>query len=128
MGFRTGAFCKVWEVTPVSDTNVKVRISTSKKNKQTNEYEQDFSGFANIVGSVPAKNAASLKAGDRIKLGDVDVTTRYVAEKKTTYTNYRIFSFETIDGPNAGSAHHEDHTDPQPTVDSGEVDDSRLPF
>lgn len=128
MGFRTGAFCKVWEVTPVSDTNVKVRISTSRKNKETNEYEQDFSGFASIVGSVAAKNAASLKAGDRIKLGDVDVTTRYVAEKKTTYTNYRIFSFEGVDGSGSGAVHHENHTEPQPTVDSGEVDDSRLPF
>lgn len=45
MGFRTGAFAKVWEVTPMSDTSTKVRISVSRKNKQSGEYEQDFSGF-----------------------------------------------------------------------------------
>lgn len=42
MGFRTGAFAKVWEVTPMSDTSTKVRISVSRKNKQSGEYEQDF--------------------------------------------------------------------------------------
>lgn len=42
MGFRTGAYAKVWEVTPMSDTSTKVRMSVSRKNKQTGEYEQDF--------------------------------------------------------------------------------------
>ena len=42
MGFRTGAYAKIWEVTPMSDTSTKVRLSVSRKNKQTNEYEQDF--------------------------------------------------------------------------------------
>ena len=38
MGFRTGAYAKIWEVTPMSDTSTKVRLSVSRKNKQTNEY------------------------------------------------------------------------------------------
>jgi len=33
MGFRTGAYAKVWEVTPMSDTSTKVRMSISRKNK-----------------------------------------------------------------------------------------------
>ena len=93
MGFRTGAFAKIWEVKPISDTNVRLRLSVSRKNKQTNEYEQDFSGFVTAVGTAAAKKAASLKEGDRIKLGDVDVSTRYDADKKTTYTNFKLFSF-----------------------------------
>ena len=125
MGFRTGAFAKVWEVKPFSDTSVKLRLSVSRKNKQTGEYEQDFSGFVNAVGTAAAKKAASLKEGDRIKIGDVDVTTKYDAEKKTTYTNFKMFSFELDDG---GSAPKSNTTEPQPSVDSGEVDDSRLPF
>ena len=40
MGFRTGAFAKVWEVTPMSDTSTKLRMSISRKNKKTDEYEQ----------------------------------------------------------------------------------------
>ena len=125
MGFRTGAFAKVWEVKPFSDTSVKLRLSVSRKNKQTGEYEQDFSGFVNAVGTAAAKKAASLKEGDRIKIGDVDVTTKYDAEKKTTYTNFKMFSFELDDG---ASAPKSGNTEPQPSVDSGEVDDSRLPF
>ena len=35
MGFRTGAYAKVWEVTPMSDTSTKVRMSISRKNKQS---------------------------------------------------------------------------------------------
>ena len=34
MGFRTGAYAKVWDVTPVGDTSTKVRISISRKNKE----------------------------------------------------------------------------------------------
>lgn len=104
---------------------MKLRLSVSRKNKQTGEYEQDFSGFVSAVGTAAAKKAACLKEGDRIKIGDVDVTTKYDAEKKVTYTNFKMFSFE-MDGDN--SATKPNNTEPQPAVDSGEVDDSRLPF
>ena len=125
MGFRTGAFARIWEVKPFSDTSVKLRLSVSRKNKQTGEYEQDFSGFVNAVGTAAAKKAACLKEGDRIKLGDVDVTTKYDGEKKVTYTNFKLFSFELDDDSPATKSNN---TEPQPSVDSGEVDDARLPF
>lgn len=124
MGFRTGAFAKIWEVTPMSDTSTKLRMSVSRKNKQSGEYEQDFSGFVLAIGTAAAKKAACLKEGDKIKLGDVDVSTKYDKEKKITYTNFKMFSFE-VDGDSDSS---EDTTDPQPSVDEGEIDDSRLPF
>lgn len=123
MGFRTGAYAKVWEVAPMSDTSTKVRMSVSRKNKQTNEYEQDFSGFVLAIGSAAARKAAALKEGDRIKLGDVDVSTKYDKEKKITYTNFKMFSFDTEDGESAPTP-----SEPQPTVDEGELDDNRLPF
>lgn len=124
MGFRAGSYAKVWEVTPMSDTSTKLRISISRKNKQTNEYEQDFSGFVMAIGSAAAKKAAGLKEGDRIKLGDVDVSTKYDKEKKISYTNFKLFSFEQEESNNSGGGFN---TDPQPTVDEGEFDD-RLPF
>lgn len=125
MGFRTGAFAKIWEVKPFSDTSVRLRLSVSRKNKQTGEYEQDFSGFVDAVGTAAAKKAASLKEGDRIKIGDVDVTTKYNSDKKITYTNYKMFSFEM---DNDAAPAKSDNAEPQPSVDSGEVDDARLPF
>ena len=124
MGFRTGAWAKVWEVKPMSDTSTKIRMSVSRKNKQ-GEYEQDFSGFVLAIGTAAAHKAAGLKEGDRIKLGDVDVSTKYDRDKKVTYTNFKMFSFEDADGNNSSAA---DATDPQPVVDDGEVDENRLPF
>lgn len=125
MGFRTGAFAKVWEVTPMSDTSTKIRLSVSRRNQQTNEYEQTFSGFVLCIGTAAARNAAKLKKGDRIKIGDCDVTTKYDEQRKVTYTNFKIFSFEDANGNSDPPA---DVTDPQPSVDDGEVDENRLPF
>lgn len=125
MGFRAGAYAKVWEVSPVSDTSTKVRMSVSKKNKQTGQFEQEFSGFVMCVGTAAARKALQLKEGSRIKIGDCDVTTKYDEQKKITYTNYKMFSFEEADGDNKPDA---DQTQPEPTVDEGEPDDNRLPF
>ena len=125
MGFRTDAYAKVWSVEPVSDTHTKLRLSISRKNKTTGEYEQDFSGFVSAIGTAAAKKAAQLKEGDRIRLGDVDVTNRYDKEKGVTYTNFRLFSFGKADEAKTSA---ETSTEPQPTVDDGESEDSRLPF
>lgn len=128
MGFRTGAYAKVWDTDPISDSATKVRMSVSRKNKQTNDYEQEFSGYVLAVGTAAAQKAARLRAGDRIKLGDVDVTTKYDKNKKTTYTNFKLFSFDL----------DEQDSDPElaaEQVDSSVLDDSmshasddRLPF
>ena len=84
MGFRKDAYCTVWEVKQGSGNFSDARISTSKKNKQTGEYETDFSGFVRFIGSAHQKSS-SLKEKDRIKLGDCEVTNRYDKEKKVTY-------------------------------------------
>lgn len=126
MGFRKDSFATVWSVEPASDTMTKARISISRKNRQTGEYENDFGGFVSFIGTAAAKKAASLKERDRIKLGDVDVTNRYDKEKNVTYTNFKIFSFEMASGTKTQQASA--NTEPQPNVDDGEVDDSRLPF
>ena len=80
MGFRKDAYATVWSVEVVSDTMTKGRISVSRKNKQTDEYETEFGGFVSFVGTAAAKKAAGLKERDRIRLGDVDVTNRYDKE------------------------------------------------
>lgn len=79
------------------------------------------------VGTAVASKAAKLKEGDRIKLGDVDVSTKYDKDKKVTYTNFKMFSFE-MDGESSSSSRSAPPDEPKPGVDDGELDDNRLPF
>ena len=125
MGFRKDAYATVWSVEQKSNTLTNGRISISRKNKNTGEYETDFSGFVSFIGTAAAQKASHLKERDRIRIGDVDVTNKYDKEKNVTYTNFKIFSFETqdeIDGASAGAQI------PDTIIDDGEIDDSDLPF
>lgn len=133
MGFRTGSWASVWSVEEGRGNTMKVRLSTSRKNKETNEYEQDFSGFCTFIGTAKAK-AEKLKPKDRIKLGDVDVTTWYNKEKGVEYVTYKVFDFETSDGSgnsdastkNAKSAKKSSGL--EDTVEDGDVEEDNLPF
>ena len=128
MGFRNGAYAKIWEVTPISDTATKLRLSISRKDKRTGEYEQDFSGFVLAIGTATAAKAAKLESGARIRIGDCDVTTKYDKVKKVEYVNYKLFSFEDPDSNDipASTPNFYDG-EPSPTIGDGEVDDD-LPF
>lgn len=129
MGFRQGSFAKVWSVELVSDTMTKCRISISRKDKNTGEYVQDFGGYVTFIGSAAAQKAAKLHEGDRIRLGDVDVSNVYVKEKNTTYTNFKAFSFQTqdeIDAQNGG--YQSGGGAQQDDVGDGEIDDELLPY
>ena len=132
MGFRTGSYATVWSVEAKTDHWTKIRISTSKKNKDTGEYETDFSGFVDCRGTAVATKAAALKAMDRIKLGDVEVTNSYDKEKDVGFTNYKLFSFEKADSNTQAEAPtpSTQRTSNKKTVDDGEVEpvEDNLPF
>ena len=124
MGFRNGSFAKVWEIKPVSEKKTDLRISISYKDKQTGEYVDDFSGFVSCCGSVPASKAARLKIGDRIKLGDVDVSRVYNKEKNTNFEYFKVFSFD-----DAGSTSSSSQSSTIETSVEGDAEpDDRLPF
>lgn len=127
MGFRNGSFAKVWEVKPISDRKTDLRISISYKDKQTGEYIDDFSGFVSCCGSIPASKAARLKIGDRIKLGDVDVSRVYNKEKQTSFETFKVFSFDTLTDTSSPSS-----TSQSSVIETGvegDVEpDDRLPF
>ena len=129
MGFRQNGYASIWSVEPSKTGNTtRVRISTSRKNKQTGEYEQDFSGFCTFIG--PAHEmAAHLKEKDRIKILECDVGTTYDKEKKVEYVNYKVFSFEMADGstPTAGTA-TPTNKKKAALAEEGEVDEENLPF
>ena len=125
MGFRNEGYATVWSTERISDGVTKVRISTSRKNKDTNEYEQDFSGFVRFVGRGVAARALALHEKDRIKLGNVEVTTSYNKEKKIEYVNYTCFDFEELnkDGAQKSSSNPVDGGD-----NEGQISDGELPF
>lgn len=129
MGFRTGAYATIWEVKNGNGNYTDVRLSISKKNKQTNEYETDFSGFVRFIGTAHQK-ATSLKERDRIKIGDCEVTNNYNKEKNVTYTNFAVFSFE--DANSGGNANNNQNTqsksDPDGFMNIPDGIDEELPF
>jgi len=93
MGFRTGSYAKVWRFEDKGNYSV-VEISTSKKNKTTDQYETDFaSKFVRFIGQAHV-DIQALQEGVKIKLGDVEVTNSYNKETKQGYTNFLVFSFE----------------------------------
>jgi len=118
-GFRTGSYCTCWEIKPRSNTMTSVRISINRKDKNTGGYVQDFGGYVSFIGTACADKAAKLKPKDRIKLGDVDVNNRYDAEKKVTYTNFNVYSFEMADSAQQAPA---SYAEPEPDDDpSGDL-------
>ena len=104
----------------------KASISINRKVKDSDEWEKDFSDFIAFIGTACAKKALSLKKGDRIKLGDVDVSATYNKEKGKMYYNFKVFGFEPVGSGNS-SGSSTDAEKKQADVDDGEVDE-RLPF
>ena len=96
MGFRKDSWATVWSVEPGKGNFTKVRLSVSRKNKETGMYEQDFSGFCMFIGTAHAM-ASRLKERDRIQLGDIDVTTTFSKEHNKEFVDYKVFSFKMQD-------------------------------
>lgn len=63
----------------------------------------DFSDYVRLVGHAH-ESAKGLNAGDRIKIGDCEATTKYNEQTSTKYHNYTIFSFEGVEAYNPGSS------------------------
>lgn len=118
MGVRVGAFATIWSVEDKGNFS-NVRISTRRKVKGTDTYEQDFGGYVRFIGEAHSK-ANALKEKDRIKIGEFEVTNQFNKEKNVTYTNVAIFTFESAD---AGKSTTTQAPKERPRVDEP-VDDS----
>lgn len=94
MGIRNGAYATVWEAKPGKGNYMDVRLSTSKKNKQTDTYETDFSGWARFIGKA---NDLKLSERTRVQLKEVEVTNHYDKEKNQTFWNVAVFDAEVCD-------------------------------
>ena len=117
MGFRKDAFAKIWEVKPnPSGKSTSVRLSVSRKVAE-GQYEEDFSGYVSFIAT--ANNGArSLKKGDRVKLGDVDVSSKYDTAKKERSFSFKVFSFEMADGSQSAL---KNNGNPLDAVEDGEL-------
>ena len=110
--FSAGSFAKLWEIRKREEKYTDIRISTSRKDKDTGEYKQDFGDFARLVGK--AHEAADhLEDGDRFKIVKCGVENHYNKEKKVTYYNFVIFEIEMDDSyPERGEAVPDDEENP----------------
>lgn len=132
MGFRENGFMTVWGVEQAKAGNVtRVRLSASRKNKKTGEYEQDFSGFCTFIGKAH-DNASFLKERDRIKILSCDVSTSYDKDKGVGYVNYKVFDFEMADGSKPFPADKKAQEKPTAFEENNEPaggeDEDNLPF
>lgn len=96
--FAAGAYAKIWEIKAINGKYSDIRISTSKKDKNTGEYSQDFGGFVRMVGQAHSQ-MSYLHEGDKFKIVRCGVENSYNKEKKTTYNNFIIFEIEAEEAP-----------------------------
>ena len=108
MGFRQGAFARIWSVNDEGRYST-ANVSVSKKNKETGKYDVEFSdGYVRLVGSahevakglgLPTREKFDSQSdkGISVKISSCDVTNNYNAKTKKLYTNCVIFGFEIPD-------------------------------
>lgn len=101
MGFKMadregkGGYARVWNVTK-KEKYSEVRLSTSKKDKNSGKYKQDFNhNFVRFVGKAH-RDISELnipEKGMSIQILDGETTNEYNKEKDVTYTNYMVYDF-----------------------------------
>ena len=122
MGFRSGSYAKVWEVKPLeSGKTTLVQLSISKKDKESGEYKQEFSGNTFFVGEANKKARKTLVKKARIKLEDCDVRSTYDKTKKEVQFSFIVWQYS--DPNEAASPATED-----PFAAPSEASDNPYPF
>jgi hypothetical protein len=92
--FSTGVYFKIWGVVNKGNYS-EVDCSTSAKNRQTGNYETDFSSkFVRFIGNAHKKNPT---VGERIKVTSCGVQNVYEKDGQRQYLKnptYIVFDFE----------------------------------
>ena len=95
MGFRVGYKMVVWnKFNDHSDKFLKFACSISHKDNN-NKFIKDFSDYVIFCGNAKEK-AKLLEYGDTIELKEIDVTNKYVDEKKQKYYNFIVYDFDIV--------------------------------
>lgn len=105
MGFKTGAYAKIWDIREKTPSFTMLRITISKRQQpDSDNYIDEFSGWCWCLGATTARAALGLHVGDKIQLGDVDVQHTYNSETKETSTFFKVFSFKKVENDFAPAA------------------------
>lgn len=121
MGFKNNAYATVWGVEDKGKFAT-VRLSTSRRNAETKEYETDFSGYCMFVGEKAHNFALSLREKDRIRLISCDVTSTFSKESNKSFINYKVFEAELADPAPTNKKKYDD-----PEVEAA-ADADEVPF
>lgn len=128
MGFRQGAYAKVWNIEDKGNYSVG-QVSISRKNKETNAYETEFQdGFVRFVGTAhnEIKGLQIPENGLSIKISSCDCTNHYDKEKNKVYENHVIFGLELSDNNNKKTNTNKTTKANQAVDEAADEDD--LPF
>lgn len=134
MGFRRGAYARLWKYDDGKGNYLTAQLSVSRKN-QEGKYETAWQdSYVRLIGKAERdiRGLTIPEKGIAVKIGDCDVTNKYDKEKKTTYTNYMIFSFDDIEVD--GNASPKKASAPNTVADEGgyanipDGVDDELPF
>ena len=129
MGFGVNCYAKIKEVVEKHDNYSVCKITVTKKNKLTNEYELQFSAHCRFVGnahkSVPMKD-------QRIKITSCDVTNCFKdKDGKLQFTKnpqYVVFGYELQESQGASANVPYNPYDNGVNFEDLSSDDSSLPF
>ena len=92
--FSVNSYAKIKEIVETKDNFTVAKISISKKDKKTNEYETSFMGKVNFVGQAHLQRPLK---DQRIKITGCGVSNCYVKDDKLEFTKvpkYVIFGYE----------------------------------
>ena len=129
MGFGVNCYAKIKEVVEKHDNYSVCKITVTKKNKLTNEYELQFSAHCRFVGnahkSVPLKD-------QRIKITSCDVTNCYKDKdgnlQFTKNPQYVVFGYELQESQGGSAPQFHNPYDNGVNFEDLSSDSSDLPF
>ena len=129
MGFSAGYYAKIKEVVEKQQNYTVCKITITRKNKMTNEYELQFSGICRFVGNA---HKSIPMAGQRIRIVSCDVTNCYKDKEGnlqfTKSPQYVVFSYELQESQNGSTQIPYNPYDNGVNFVDLSSDDSSLPF
>lgn len=88
MGFGNGAYAKIKSVIKSTDKVTECKITISKKNPKTQQYELQFAGYVKFIGKAHLQRPME---NQRIKIVNCDVTNAYVKNGVLEFNQKPVF-------------------------------------